>query len=284
MRQNSWIYTYRKPAYVLVVLLSILLSWVGSPALAASSSGAIAQSYQTTSAAISQGSLLSLTATGSTTVAPANTVNSSSLVGIATSAPLIELSSGARNSIQVAVGGTNEALVSDVNGPVYAGDKITASPVSGIGMKATTASEIVGVAQANLTSVKTVTKFFTGTDGKQVSVNVGLLPIAINVGYYSAASQGSLSAYIPPFLQNLADSIAGKVVSPFRVLIGTATLLLGFVTIVIMLYTGIRSGVISLGRNPLAANALRRGMVDILVTAMGILIVTGVIVAAAITT
>ncbi len=267
--------------------VTLLLTCFVSP-IAFAASGAISESYRTSSSGITQGTLLSLVSKGSTVVTPASTSNAASLVGIAASKPLVELSAGTssngnQSGLQVAVGGTTEVLVSNLNGSVYVGDKITASPVNGIGMKATGAAEIVGVAQANLASVRTVTKTFAGTNGKTVSVKIGLLPVAINVAYYSAApAGGSVSAFVPPFLQSLANNIAGKAVSPLRVLIGAITLILGFATIVMMLYTGIRSGVISLGRNPLAADALRKGMVDILITAVGILMVTGVVVAAVI--
>lgn len=258
-----------------------------SSAVAQSTTGAISQSYETNSTGISQGALLSLTSNGITAVAPASSSSASHLVGIAASKPLVELSSDSnarsQHRVQVVVSGSTDALVSDLNGAVYAGDKITASPVSGVGMKAIRAGEIVGIAQASLSSVKTVTETFDGTNGEPVAAKVGLLPIAVNVAYYSAAPiGGSLAAFVPPFLQSLANSIAGKAVSPLRVLTGTVALILGFVTIAIMLYAGIRSGVISLGRNPLAADTLRKGMVDILITAVGILVVTGVIVTAVI--
>jgi hypothetical protein len=231
---------------------------------------------------------MSLTSSGSTYATPANVGNASNLVGVASSKPLVELSSDSTNgqsisNVQVAVGGTAEALVSDINGPITLGSKITASPVAGIGMNATGDTEVVGIAQADLSSIKTVTESFTGSEGTTITAKVGLLPISISVAYYSgASSQSSISAFIPPFLQNLANDIAGKAVSPYRVLVSIVALLLGFITIVTMLYSGVHSGVISLGRNPLAADALRRGMVDVLVTALGILVVTGVIVAAVI--
>jgi hypothetical protein len=282
MRHAHPTHIYRQLIYTALTMLG-LLQLCAVPVSA--QSGAISQSYQTSSSAVAQGTLLSLTSRGSSVVVPAGSDNASNLVGIAASKPLLELSgnAGSQANVQVVVGGSTEVLVSNLNGPVNVGDKITASPVSGLGMKATYASEIVGVAQTNLSSVKTVTKSFVGISGGNITAKVGLLPIAVNVAYYSAApTGGSVSAFVPPFLQNLANSIAGKEVSPLRVLIGAITLVLGFATVVTMLYTGIRSGVISLGRNPLAADALRKGLIDILITAVGVLMVAGVIVAAVI--
>lgn len=269
---------------MLIAIFSFVISFATLlPTAVHASTGAISQSYKTNDTDLTPGTLISLASKGATVVTAANTNNVSNLVGIAASKPLIELSDGTQNSLQVVVSGSTDALVTDLNGTIKIGDKITASPISGIGMKAINPSEVVGTAQADLDSVSTVTKTFVGIDGKGVSAKVGLLPVAVNIGYYSASSgTGGASALVPPFLQNLANTIAGKVVSPLRVLIGLLALLLGFATITIMLYTGIRSGVISLGRNPLAANVLRRGLVDILLTAVGVLVVTGVVVAAVI--
>ncbi len=98
-------------------------------------------------------------------------------------------------------------------------------------------------------------------------------------GFYSAASSpGAVSNLVPPFLQNLANSITGRQVSALRVLLGFLALILGFTITVVMLYVSIRSDMISIGRNPLAETALRRGLVDIIIAAIGVLLVTAVIV------
>jgi len=259
--------------------VGFLLVTIVAPA-AVFAAGAISQGYKTTSTNVSKGTLLSLVSSGSTTVEPANsTTNVAKLVGIAADKPLVELSNGAASDTRVVVSGSTEALVSDMNGTVNAGDKITASPVSGIGMKSVQAAEVVGTAQASLSSVSLVNQTVTGTDGKTQTIKVGLLPIAVNVTYYSAATQqGIVAAFVPPFLQSLANGIAGRQVSPLRVLLAAIALLLGFGAVTVMLYTSIRSGVISIGRNPLAQAALRKSLVDVVVAAIGLLVITTVIV------
>ncbi len=242
--------------------------------------GSIAQEYQTGSTDVSQGALLSLVSKGGASVTLANTGNSAMLLGVAANRPLVELSGGSEDGVQVVVGGSTGVLVTDLNGKITVGDKIAPSPIDGIGMKAINSSEVIGTAQADLSSIKTVTKYFAGSNGKKVAAKVGLLPVAVNVAYYTPSTGGSLSAYVPLFLQNVANTLAGRTVSPLRVLIGTGALLLAFATVIIMLYTAIRNGVISLGRNPLASDVLRSGMIDILLTAVGILLVGGIVVAA----
>ncbi len=248
-----------------------------APALAASAG--ISQSYNTSSTNIAQGALLSLTSSNGTSVEPANTSNITRLVGLAADKPLVELTKGDSSSVSVVVSGSAKALVSDVNGTIKTGDKITISPISGIGMKASDASEIIGTAQADLSSVATTNQTVSGQNSTSETIHVGLLPVAVNVAYYSASSsKGALSSFVPPFLQSLANNLSGHQVSPLRVLLGTLALLLGFITVISMLYASIRSGVTSIGRNPLAEKALRKGLVDVVIAAIGLLIVTVAIV------
>jgi hypothetical protein len=263
----------------LTLLCSIMALSVSTPVLGATT-GAISQDYGTNTTGITAGELLSLSSAGSSVVEPANsTTNVSRLIGVAADKPLLELSGKGSSSVQVVVGGTSSALVSDINGPVKIGDKITASPVSGVGMKAVNSAEVVGVAQANLDAVPMVTRNVIGTNGKNVSIKIGLLPIAVVVEYYSVtAATGTASSRVPPFLQSLANQLTGKQVSPLRVLFGAVLLIMGFAAVTFMLYVAIRSGIISIGRNPLAERALRKGLVDVIIAALGVLTVTAVIV------
>jgi hypothetical protein len=240
--------------------------------VSASAAGAISQGFQTTSSAIMPGTILSFgPAQGQ--VQPATSNNVLDLVGIASPESLVELSSGSKN-IQVVVSGLTDALVSNVNGSIKAGDKVTASPFSGVGMKATGPTEIVGVAQASLSSEKVVQQSVTAKNGKMQTITVGSVPLQVNVAYYSTSQGGSSSIYVPPVLQSIANAITGEQVSPLRVLASALTLVLGFGTVGIILYTSIKSSITAIGRNPLANLAVRKGLVDVLIMATGILAVT----------
>lgn len=196
-------------------------------------------------------------------------------MGIAVDKPLLALTSGTGTTVQAALSGTADTLVSNVNGTIHAGDLITASPIAGIGMKAVRPTVVVGTAQADLDSSSTVTKSVEGLNGKPVTVKIGLIPVAISVAYYSGGSaSGLVSAYVPPILQSFADAITGKEVSPLRVLMGTLALLLGFGIVAIMLSTSIRNELISLGRNPLARTTLLRALVDIILAAIAVALIT----------
>lgn len=261
----------------LTIVLSGLFACFLAEPLAAVGSGAIAQSYTTTTN-IAPGTVLSLAPSGNSLVQPAANVGQGApLVGVAVSQPLLELSGGGSGTIQVAVGGVAPALVSDINGPVRAGDHLAASPIAGVGMKASSAGQVVGVAQASLGSVSTTAQNFTDRTGKSHTVKIGLVPVAVGVEDYTGSGSGSISAFVPQFLQDMADALAGKPVSPARVLIALTVLVLGTFIVLFMLNSAIRNGIISIGRNPLAGAALRKGLLDVVLTAFGILLVSGVL-------
>lgn len=268
-------------ARLLAVLLpAILLITIGFTSVAADATpAAISQSYPTNTTGITEGTLVSFVSLKSNLIIPASVSTTSTLVGIAVGKPLVELSTSSTSSIQVVINGKTDALVSDANGAVDIGDKITVSPIQGIGMKATADGEIVGTAQASLNSVSTVTKSLKGTDGKDVPVKIGLLPVTVSVMHYAyPSSSGTVSSFVPPFLQKAANAISGKAVSPLRVLLSALALTLGFLIVTTMLYTAIRSTIISIGRNPLAYSTFRRSLIDIILSAVGVLIVSVVIV------
>jgi hypothetical protein len=245
------------------------------------SSGAISQSFTATTDDITAGSILSLEPGSNTIVEPSNsTTNAATLEGIAADKPLVELSNNQQNAVQVVTGGVTPVLVSNINGAITAGDRIAPSPLSGIGMKATTPGDIVGTAQTSLSSTKTVTKMITDKSGKRIAVMVGMVPVSVNVSYYSTPpNNSSIAAYIPPFVQTFANRVAGgKIVSSLRVFIATMWLVLGFITASLILYTSVRSGITSLVRNPLAKTALLHGLIDVIVATLGVLLATTVVV------
>jgi hypothetical protein len=256
--------------------LSIAMFFMAPVSLAASSDsgGAIAQSYPAASSDIAAGTLLSLNRSSGKAGPAKSGDTTTALVGVAVSQPLVQLSGTAQSTVQAAVGGSAQVLVSDLNGEVKTGDKITASPLEGVGMRAAVAGEIVGTAQANLAAVARASREVTDKAGKKVTAHIGLIPVSVNVEFYSAGSTGNLSSFVPSFLQNLADSIAGKAVSPLRVIIAFFILIIGTVTVTVMLSSGIRNGIISLGRNPLAEHVLLKGLVDIIISALGVLLIT----------
>jgi len=240
--------------------------------LSAGAIGALSQGFTTTDTSLAIGSVVSLHTGTSNVVDKATSLSAPQMVGVVADKPLVALGSGTQK-VQVVVSGQTPTLVSDINGPIKIGDKITASPVTGVGMKALTSTEIVGTAESNLTDSSTTAETVTDKNGKTTTIHVGVIQVQVNVSYY-AIQQDKLNGVVPTFLVNVGSSIAGKDVSPLRVLIGFGSLLIGFVVAGILLQAGVRSGIISIGRNPLAQGVLRRSLIDVLMTSVGILLLT----------
>jgi hypothetical protein len=226
--------------------------------VAAQNGGAIAQGFSASGADIVDGTLVSLKDDAEDMVEVATMASSARLAGVAASEALVALSQGA-DTLQVIIGGTASVLVSDINGAVRAGDKITISPIEGVGMKATANTQVVGAAQTNFDDITTETRSITDQSGQEHNVRIGRLPVQVNVAYYVAPT----SNILPPFIQNLSNSIAGKPVSVVRILVASSLIVVGAISIFILLYVSTRNGIISIGRNPLAAGAIRKGLLQV---------------------
>lgn len=244
----------------------MLLPWSGFAA------GAISQSFTTTATNVIPGTIMALASGGA---APATTSTAARIVGVADSKPLVELSAATGSSVEIATSGIAEVLVTDINGRILTGDKITISPISGIGMRETAGGEIIGAAEADLSSVKTVRESIHTASGTTKDVLIGQIPVSIGITYISGTgTSGLTAALVPPAVQSLANDLAGKSVSPWRVLTALVVLILGFGIAATMLITSIRAGMISVGRNPLARSALLSALIDVIVASLGILAAT----------
>lgn len=242
----------------------------------AQSNSAIAQQFQTTQTDITPASLVGIQKDNPKQIELSDAEHVDQLVGVVSSEPLIELSSGG-SGVQVVTSGITMALVSDLNGQIRAGDKVTASPVAGVGMKASEAAVVVGTSQAALDSVQTETREITDLNGKKQSVRIGVIPVQVNVAFFSPDKDRE-SAFVPPFLQSLANNVSGRNVSPVRVLVAALVLLLVFLSITVLLYSSVRSSIISIGRNPLSENAVRKSLFEVGLTVLTITVFAVVIV------
>jgi hypothetical protein len=221
---------------------------------------------------VTTGALVSFADTAErNTVQAANSETVEKLVGVIGQKPLVELSDGTKQT-QVVTNGAVLALVSDINGDIKSGDKITASPVSGIGMKAVESVQVVGTAQQDFSDAQQVSEQrAVNSEGVSQTIRVGLLPIQVNVAYYQAPEDEL--AFLPAFLQRFANAVAGRSVGPIRVLISLVLLLAGFGGVAVLLSSSVGSSIISIGRNPLSAQAVHRSLFEVGAIALGVLLV-----------
>ena len=142
MTREKWL-GYMSRGWLIVFGMLALFSVVPAGVSAADTTAAISQGFEA-EGEISPGTLVSFAdKTKSGAVKAANTDTADRLVGVIANKPLVELSGGSKQA-QVVLSGTTTVLVSDINGKVNYGDKIAPSPVSGVGMKATTSGLVVG--------------------------------------------------------------------------------------------------------------------------------------------
>ena len=217
---------------------------------------------------IAVGSVVSLKNGTSDTVVAASSQTTDSVIGVVInngSSPL-SLDKGVANQVQVATNGVVPALVSDCNGAIAQGDQITASPISGVGMLATTNTKVVGVAQGDVTG--TTKQLVDKAICPSGEVTLGQVPVLVSVSYHYKQPDKTI---IPAALQNLANTVAGKQVSSLPIIISSAIFLVTIVIVASIIYSMIRSSIISVGRNPLSQSAVYRDVIQLSALVLGIL-------------
>jgi hypothetical protein len=261
--------------------VAMLMLILGVSSLSAQGASSIAQGFQTSDANVVSGALVSLKENAPNTIELSTQDNVQQLVGIAGNKSLIELNTG-NGSVQVVTNGTTPALVSDINGQIKTGDKITASPIAGIGMKATTSGVIVGSAESNFSDSNTQARSVTNKKGEKQTVHIGTITVQVDKVFYEAPSDNN--SFLPPILQDFASSIAGHTVSPVRVLVAALLIVMLFAVVTILLYSAVRSSIISIGRNPLSEQAVHKSLLEVGLTIVGVLVFTIIVVYLILTT
>jgi hypothetical protein len=218
------------------------------------------------------GSIVSLKNNTADQVVPAENSNVDGLLGVVIDAgnSLLSLSNGEVNQVQVATSGTLQALVSTINGDIKRGDHITASPIYGVGMKATSNVRIIGLAQGDLNDSNGVKQTYTDSVGKKHTVTMGQVPLLVNVSYYFKEPDKTL---VPSALQNVANALAGKSVSTLPIIISAAIFIITMIIVVSIIFTMIRSSIISVGRNPMSQAAIYRDLIQLSALVLAILAV-----------
>ncbi len=260
---------------------AVFLLVIGMSSLSAQGASSIAQGFQTDDPGIVSGALVSLKKGTANNIELATIENTDQLLGVAGQDSLIELTSGS-GTVQIITTGQGVVLVSNINGEVRTGDKITTSPIAGVGMKAFTSTLVIGTAQANLSDVHNDDRSITDKNGKKQIVKIGAIPVQVDKVFYEAPQDQN--SYVPPVMQNFANNLVGRPVSPVRVMISGLLILFVFVTVIVLLYSSVRSSIISIGRNPLSQNAVRRSLLQVGLTIFGVMAFTVIVVYLILTT
>jgi hypothetical protein len=224
---------------------------------------------------LQRGTVVSLDGEDTSKVVAANKENQDRLHGVvvASNDASFTLSENNQKTF-VSTIGRFDTLVSTESGSIQPGDFITISSITGIATKAgefdpyTIGKAIEGFdGSANAVSSAELQNSL----GETFSVSIGRILVDIGVGSNPLLRPAESS--LPEFLEKAAELIADKPVSPVRVYIGIFILLSATAIAGSLLYSGTKSSVISIGRNPLSKKSITKSLMQIIVSSIIIFLI-----------
>jgi hypothetical protein len=162
--------------------------------------------------------------------------------------------------------GEVQAFVSDMNGQVSRNDRLALSPLKGILMRGDDTTPVIGRALENFTDIGAQTQQVQTPSGSQT---VKTIKISIALGSSLVYDQGQQESS----LQRIGRSITGKQTSDLQVIVALIIFMIVLVAEGSILYGAISSGIISVGRNPLAQNIIRGELLRVIVVALAVLLI-----------
>jgi len=234
----------------------------------------ITQGY-TANKILQRGTVVSIDAKDTSKVVAATSENAKRLQGVVVGANDSALTlSATKEKTFVASIGRFDVLVGTEAGAINPGDFITISSIAGIAKKAGENDRFV-VGKAILgfdgrTNVISTVELKNVAGGSR-PVAIGRIRVDISVGPNPLAK--STQSNLPSFLKKATETIAGGQVSPVRVYVGLFILLAAASISGSLLYVGIRSSVISIGRNPLSKKSITKSLLQIVLTSIIIFLV-----------
>lgn len=212
---------------------------------------------------LAPGWIVRLNSNSTVSVAPSNDTSKIFGVVVDPSSSPVALSQNAPNQVFVATSGDYSALVSSENGPILAGDYISMSSTNGIGAEAT---------RGQTTILGRAATAFDGRDGAITSTSsygIGRVLVHVSVGPNPGYNQQSVNKR----LKNLAVLVTGRNVSPARLYVAMAIFAVTFLAAITVIWAGIKGGMTSIGRNPLSKYSVFRGMTQVSILGIVILLV-----------
>lgn len=253
-----------------LTLLAVIISMRLGGALFANT---INQAYGA-EVSIERGMIVGFKEDSGTVVEPVNVDQIDNMLGVVVAANDSPITlSGEEEKVFVATVGRYDVLVNDQNGAINPGDYITVSSVNGIGMLATyNESHILGRAIDGFNGTEGVVgnSELTDTNGNKRPVKIGRIQAEIGISQNPVAKSAAVT---PEWLGKIGQAIAGKSLSPARIYISAAVFLIGAFIAGAVLYAGIRSSIIAIGRNPLSKGSILKGLIQVIATSLIIFII-----------
>lgn len=277
-----------KYSQFLIILAVAGLFFTAMPANAATSktdtekqskdiSGAVTQSYSA-DPSVQMSMIVQLKDKDGSTVVPLSNKNDKNILGVVipASSAAIVLTSAAQEKQQVlvATSGKHGVIVSNQNGPIKVGDYVAISAIDGVGMKADKSQDqVIGKAADNFTGTSNVIGSVKVKDvlNKESTVALGRINIDINITH-NPLTQKTVD-FVPAFLSGVAVAISGKPVSVARIYLSTVILIVTMLLAGNMLYSGIRGGMIAVGRNPLSKKSIIKSLTQTVLAGLIVFVV-----------
>lgn len=243
-------------------------------------SGAVTQSYSA-DPAVQVGMIVQLKEKDGSTVVPLSSKKSKNILGVvipASSATIVLTPvAESKQQVLVATSGKHSIIVSNQNGPVKVGDYISISAIDGVGMKANDKqNEVIGKAAGNFTGTANVIGSVKVKDllNKESTVTLGRINVDINITHNPLTQK--IVDFVPAFLSGVAIAVADKPVSVARIYLCTVILIVTALIAGGMLYSGIRGGMVAVGRNPLSKKSIIKSLIQTVMAGL-IVFVVGIV-------
>ena len=194
-------------------------------------------------------------------------------VTVANSDAPVSLSDPGQTQVFVATFGRYQVLVNTQNGPIKPGDLITISSIKGVGMKVDADHEVViGKALESFADNSDAEGYVTLSDTSKTKVALGRIMVDIGVGRNPTYSGDTVSG-VPKFLSRAAQAVTDRPVSALRLYACLAVLGVAFAIAGGIIYSGVRTGMTAVGRNPLAKKSIFRNLITVALMATIVAIV-----------
>ena len=230
---------------------------------------ALARGYMTDDAMLKPGMIVAVTGDSENDKAKverASNENPYAIIGVATNPSDTQVTIASENQeVYVESNGDVTAYVSDVEGEVKKGDRLTISPLRGILSKAPERPALLlGIALEDMATKETEEYTITTPDGDK---KVKVAQVLINYDRKPGSSEEPDSS-----LERLGRSISGKDVGEIRVMAAIIIFLIVLIAEASILYGAISSAITSLGRNPLARQIIKHELLRVVIVAFAVLI------------
>lgn len=168
------------------------------------------------------------------------------------------------NLFHVSTAGTTEVMVSAINGPIQAGNRLTSSEIPGIAMKADKSGFTLGVAQQS----------FSPNDPNATTV----IPVSLDIQFTFAEDSPNSERISRRLIDVVSLSAISAIESPNQALrhVVAAIVLVGSIIAAIITFArSAQNGIQALGRNPLAQSSITLGIIinitiSVMIVAAGI--------------